>query len=278
MTTQELMRILVDQGHKNVHNFTIGTLSTYFHLLENRTTFQWIAGVLVLSNLPGSARQKAFCYSKLSSTALLRDLQTRMVVYSIDKIPLTKEHKFVELAYDLDKVFDPKSYEDSRKRHKTLKHPGHWLAKNEITIRRLERSDLLEVKRLHDDWVAYKLVDPATFKMMFPRSRYLRCVSIGFNDSYANYGAFYKDKLVAVRTLYIEDENAFDLAFFGCTWNDEIKSQLMENVAFTIMQDLYSLGVKTINCGVLMQRSLHNFKARWPNYPVTSYMYSKTLA
>lgn len=264
-------------NHRGIHNFCLGTLVNYFYLHSPRTKTEFLEDgkVLVLSHLPGRNPEKAFVFDCTASVELLHELQKLMVVYSIDQVALKKESQFVELVYDLQDVFDERNYKNRRKRHQRLKYPFVWYENHNFRIDEIQKSDVLKVKELHEQWCNFKLSQPDTFKMMFPKSRYFQCVVTGLNSKdYIVYGVFNDSKLVAVRVLYIDNNQAFDLAFFGRTWDQP--SQLMEYSSTIMMGDLhFGRKIQTLNCGAQLNRKLHNFKSHWPHKELVSYMYSR---
>jgi len=262
-------------GHRGVHNFCIGTLSTYFGLETAEASFA--DGLLVLTGLKGGSRMKVFAFSADVDLVRVAALQKQTVVYSQHALDLPKGSTFKEVAYDLAQVCDPASYANARKRHKRLTYPFTRLEAEAVEVRLLAAADRGEAAALHADWCAWKLAQPTTFQMMFPRRRYMQCVetAIASPADYRCYGAFKNGKLVAVRALYLEGASAFDLAFFSATFDDRLYSDFVEHFAMFTMADLYRGGALHLNCGASLNRALSSFKSHWPHYEVLSYSYSK---
>lgn len=263
--------------HRGVHNFTWGTLQTYFRLTGvPREKILWDGHVLSVTGLPGG-NTKTWVFQPEVEAHQLEALQRQGPVYSIDRIPLPKESKFHEIAYDLEQVFDPESYEGTRKRYQRLKYPFSWLRTHGVTIRDLTRRDLKEVERINEDWGQWKLSQPTTFQMMFPRRRYYACADYATDVKYAkNYvalGAEQEGRLVAVRVVYVEGEDAFDLANFGLY--HRMPSHFSEYVATATMRNLLDRGIKTLNCGDTLNKRLSHFKEHWPSRPVMSWAYGR---
>jgi hypothetical protein len=204
----------------------------------------------------------------------LRDEQQYAVIYSIDPLPLPKESKFKELCYDLDTVFDPASYPSAKKRHQRIKYPMTWLAGSNLALTQITHMDP-RIEELHDAWVEKKLDDPATFKMMFPGKRYLNCVLRAFEEpeSYRVFAVFEGSRVQAIRVVGIAGDTAYDMAFFGRTW--ELPSQAMNYINISILKALHTAGIKHFNCGCFLNKRLHQFKAHYPHYEKISYAYSK---
>jgi len=261
---------------RDVHNFCWGTLDTYFYLTAPKTQVELIDDLLVIRNTPGG-KMKAFDFSTADSISpAFRKVNKEMPVYTITKKEAIKGTKFLEMAYDVKQVLAPESYPNAKKRYKRLTRPLTILQSTGIEIRALRRADIMAIKRLHDAWVNYKMAQPATFKMMFPKARYMRCAAIALDfDDYLTYGAFQEDRLLFVRILYQQDHHAYDLAFFGDTWDRALPGDLAESIALKVLLDLQARGIETLNCGASLNKNLHAFKAHWPSYEVISYAYAK---
>lgn len=270
-----ILAALKAAGHHGIHNFTIGTLTTYFRLETAQASFE--DGVLVLDGLPGSARRKVFVYRGATMAAdQLAALQATSVIYSIDKLPLAKQSKFKELAYDLPGVFDPASYPNARKRHKRLLQPVQRLSKEGVEVRSLLASDLLPIGALHRSWCDWKLAQPTTHRMLFPKQRYINCMKIAISRpaEYIAIGAFSKfGEILAARALYIDGSSAFDLANFAATWG--AYSNFTEDFAIAGMQMLRNNGITYLNCGATLDKRLGAFKSHWPHFYIDSWAYGK---
>lgn len=269
----ELIEAIGKAGHRGVHNFTLGTLTTYFRLESARVSFA--DGILILDGLPGSARRKVFVYGG-ADPAELADLQRTAVLYSLDKLALAKQSKFKEMAYSLPDVFNPASYPNARKRSRRLSQPFTRLNTKGITVRPLIAADLPAIRKLHDEWCAWKLANPATIRMMFPKQRYYNCMAIAIArpDQYLAYGAFtWTGELLAARSLYLEGKQAFDLANFSAAWMTY--ADFAEDFYLVTMDHMVRDGADYLNCGATLDKRLHAFKAHWPHFTVESYAYGK---
>ena len=273
---KELLTSIESLSNQGVHNFSYGILDSYFDVekLVEKGKVELAENVLILSKLPGRSRKKVFVYLNASQQKLKR-LQQEAVIYSISPLNLPKQNKFKELRYNLSKVFDPMSYSNAKKRYNRIKYPFVWLEKNNLFVEPLQRDKYNDYKELHDKWCEKKLEDPKTFKIMFPGKRYLRCVekAIDNKDLYYALAFYLEDELVAIRVDSIEENYAFDLAFFGKFW--EVPSQCMNYLNVYYMKAILDKGVEYLNCGAFLNKNLHTFKAHYPNDVVISYAYSK---
>lgn len=268
-----IVAIIKAVGHHRIHNFCVGSLTTYFGLTSAQASFA--DGTLIIDGLKGSARRKCFVFRGKASISALAEIQRQCVIYSIDSLPLPKQNKFKEVAYDLATVFNPTSYPNAKKRAKRLRYPFTRLTAEGITIRRLGVADQGAIKVLHAAWCEWKLAQPTTFQMMFPKRRYMACMEQALEQpiDYWGYGAFRGNELLAARAIYVEDECAFDLAHFSAAW--AAPTDFSEHFAIATMQELYKEGITYLNCGASLNSRLTAFKSHWPHYSVESYAYGK---
>ena len=261
-----------------VHNFSIGTLTSYFGLEQAVCTF-FSNAVLEIDGLPGAARKKVYVFDDLQGDpgllAFIKGLQAQSVIYSLKPLPLPKGGTFHELAYNLDAVFDKASYPNAKKRAQRLQQPFKQLARDGVVIRSARQSDLPGINELHKDWVNFKMAQPATFKMMFPKRRYMNCIRIALErpKDYVVIVASYADRIVGARALFLRSGRAFDLACFSATW--DMYSNFSEHFAIAAMRALHQTGIHTLNCGASLHKQLSAYKTHWPHYSVESFAYSK---
>lgn len=263
--------------NRGIHNFSFHILDSYFNIRalvgKNGVKFH-TPGILELSKLPGTNSTKVFVYhSTENDLPLLQKLQQQAVIYSIDDINLPKRNKFKELYYDLDVVFNPASYSNSKKRHQRITYPFSWLKKEGFEIQ--TDADFNAIKILHDTWVQKKLENPKTFKMMFPGKRYLRCVeqALSVPDIYACFIVKRCSTPVAVRVVGLQAPYAYDMAFFGNFW--DLPSQSMNYINIWLLQLLHQSDIHIFNCGCFLNKYLHQYKAHYPHDELVSYSYSK---
>ena len=271
------MKIVLDKVRQldccGVHNFSWGTLDTYFYLTASATRVEIFNDLIVIRNTPGG-KKKAFDFSPDENpTAKFITINQEMPIYALTKKIGLKGSKFKEISYNLTAVFDGQSYPNARKRYKRIVAPLRAMANNRISIRNLNRADILAVKKLHDSWVKHKLNQPETFKIMFPKARYLRCADIATTQKgYLAFGAFFGDDLVGVRIFYYQENVAFDLAFFS---DNSVGNWLAEGIAVYTMMELKRLGIEKLNCGSSLNEQLHAFKSHWPHERVISFAYPR---
>ncbi len=137
-------------SYSHIHNFSLGVLVSYFHLCDYMHTdkgFMLSPNVLLLA----SRTKRLFVFGyEADDVSVVDQHSKRFPIYSAVKLPLAKERDFVEVAYNLDAVFDPVSYPNSKKRHKPFKNPFTWAAKQGIWVLGCYTASLLEV---YEEWV-----------------------------------------------------------------------------------------------------------------------------
>lgn len=264
-------------GHQGFHLFSVGTLAGYYRLFDPKIMTRWEEpGLLTISGLGGRNRSRAFCYSPDVAKERLHELRQLMPITSVCDLGLQWPSKIDEVVYDLERVLDPSAYPNSNKRYNRLKRPDKWLAARDIEIRPITPDDLVPLERLHEEWVAHKLEEKTTVRIMFPREKYLRCCKFGLleDPAYPTYGAFYQRRLVSVRSFYREDDWAWELAFIGVKEVDGL-AHLSECLAFVTMRSLQQNWVRHLNAGSPVRESLRVFKQHWPSRTVTYYSYAR---
>ena len=267
----DIAKQVIAAGHQGIHNFSLGTLDAYFGLTKVDASFS--DNILVLDGLKGSSRRKVFAFRGATDLDRLAELQKSSVIYSIDPLDLPAQSKFKELAYDITKVLNPLSYPNADKRAKRLTYPINRLRREGVTVKPLADGDFSKLNRLHNNWCAWKLEQPTTFKMMFPKRRYINCFehALQHQQQYRAVGAFAADgELLGARALYIDAGHAFDLAQITAAWKTYTDFAEHFNLA-----SIRQIMPHTLNCGAALNHALHSFKAHWPHYEVVSYAYAR---
>lgn len=262
-----------------VHNFTVGTLKAYFYLDEAKEVHWRHKYILAVKSPQG--RWKTWVFNHEIETSLrdmeaVKAFQRAGPIYSQKPLDLPGQNKFEEVVYDLDAVFNQASYPDHKARHKRLIYPHRWLAEHDYAIIPMEPKHTAEIAVLHARWVAHKMSLPTTFKMMFPRKRYWRCCCKSLDDPERYPGFIAVDgnnNVVAARSLYAEEPEAYDLAQFTSFWDQP--SNFSECFALATMHELRTRGISTLNCGASLNKSLSAFKHHWPAFTRTSWAYAQ---
>ena len=264
----DLVQQVRNTPHRGIHNFTAGTLTTYFRLETCASSFK--NGVLILDGLPGTNRRKIFAFGPNKPDSAL---QATGVIYSIDRLSFAKESRFAELTYDLARVFNPAQYENAKKRSQRLRQPFKRLRDYSITLRALTSADMPEITRLHEEWCIHKLSLPETFQMMFPRKRYLNCAALAVvrPEEYVALGAFSDETLLAVHVYFVDKQSAFDLACF----TDSPYSNFSEDFYIASLNHLRERKITFVNCGATLHKRLSAFKQHWPSEYVYSWAYGR---
>lgn len=267
---------------KGMHNFCVGPLEAYFRIgYLPEENVQLIDRVLCLSGLPGQLSRKVFVYAGgEGDLQRIAELQKQSVIYSQVSIALKKQSVFEETQYDLAQVFDPISYPNARKRHRRIKA---WQARistvydyERVSLQQARYEDMPDIYDLHEKWVAHKMTDPLTHRNMFPKTRYMNCVRLAMASPARHriYLAWLQGRIIACRVVYIDNDAAYDLAYFSSYW--DCPSNFVEDVSVATMADLLAAGCRTLNCGASLNKHLAAFKQHWPWTPMRSYAYGRT--
>jgi len=256
------------------HNFSVGVLASYFRLGEmmSKGKYRFFDEHAVYI---GGNVKKWFIIKDGLTNSQISAMRLNGSIYSIYSFPEQEgERKFVELVYNLEEVFNKKSYLNSKKRHQRITYPFTWLDKNDFRVDKLSESNIEEVSDLYKTWEQYKKDDPTTYQIMFPSARYKRCYEMALDKAFdfETYLYYLNDKLAACRIISIERDTAYDLAFFSRYW--ELPSQSIEYFNVWTMRDLQKKKVLDFNCGAIAGFAC--FKKHYPHKLVTSYAYSKT--
>ena len=267
---------------KGLHNFCIGPLEAYFRIgYLPEENVQLINRVLCLSGLPGSLSRKVFVYAGgEGDLQRLAQLQTQSVIYSQVPIKLRKQSVFEETQYELEKVFEPSSYINSRKRNRSRikawqSHISLAYDRSRPSLQSARPADMPDIDDLHEKWVARKMADPLTQRNMFPKVRYMNCVRLALASParYRVYLAWLDGQVIACRVVYIERDAAYCLAFFCRFW--DCPSGFVEDISVATMADLLASGCRTLNCGASLHKHLATFKQHWPWMSMRSYAYGR---
>jgi len=277
--------VLPTLDNRGVHNFSIGCLDAYFYLgdyVKADRAFLFRGRVLVTPSKTGG--WKAFVYEYVQEDLrVLQMIQGMGIVYSLSPIPgLPKQSKFKEMAYDLDEVFDPASYPNTKKRKNKIRHPLTYIKNTGFVIESVSPENLGDCRQLHDKWVDWKLADERTFQIMFPRHRYYRCAekaAKGLTDELP--GVRYEGRafrldgdVVGVNIMSVERNRGYGLAMFGNTWDPKF-NRLMGATDLWYFKKFLDDGVRYYNAGTTVNADHKSYKARYPHKIVESYAYGR---
>lgn len=216
-----------------------------------------------------------YLFSKFSKTKekyIVNSLSDKEFIGEVIKsYKFNGSSKSIEILYDLEEVFNKKKYENKKKYQNRIKSPLTLISKLNLTIEEATLNDFNEIKILHDEWVDKKLSDPRVHKISFSKTRYLNCVRVSLErpQSYRCYVFKHNNRINGCRVIAIENDVAFDLAFFSRFWET---SQLTEAQNILSLQYMLSNNIKYLNTG-LASGSLKNYKKQYPHYEV--YVYRK---
>lgn len=273
---------LRDLDNYGVHNFSTGAFECYFYLDEMAkagNAFLFRGRIFVMKSKAGGGWKTWVYEARPEDMEVLAGLQKLGPVYSIHNLEgMPKGSKFKEICYDLERIFDPSSYPNAKKRYKKTKLPFVWL-QDHAEVRPLMQEDLPSARALHEVWVAHKLADSATFQMMFPRKRYIHCVEKALSSAscvdadYKAFGVWVDGELAVVRVAQFYNTNAFDLAFYANTWSGPSNIANYFNTWF--LKYCLDNGLKVFNCGASLNKGLASFKSELPHRELFSSMYSQ---
>ncbi len=267
---------VVSQYEGNIHNFTKGCLVSYFYLDTVLTTTNLFHNENMVSFVIRGKRKTFVYHSSDKDIDQLTKFQKKGVVYSIDKLKLEKEKKFIEIAHKLPIIFDRNTYSNARKWNKKIQNPLRYAQKN-LTVSSINNQNFDSIAKLHDLWVDYKFSQEKTFKMMFPKKRYIRCCEIAFNNIINGMLPlifYYKNEIVAVKIYFIHNKTAFLLASYGNIWDSKSQIMHISNVySFYLLYSDYN--IECVNTGSITDKGARIYKQHLPFYNEISYMYSQ---
>ncbi len=268
--------------NKGIHNFSYGVLDSYFRLSEgiSKNKVELVTPrVLYLKYCPGGySPKKVFVYSfDKQDLSIIEELRKQAPIYSIERLPMKGDREFDEVVYDLEKVFSPESYLNSKKRYQRLVYPFTWFQKQKsFEARPLSNCKSSLYLGLHKKWFDKK-TEEGEFTHQLPSKRYIRCFEkvISNELGYIGWEYSFEGEIVAIRVLYIQREEAYDLAFFGSYW--DCPSQFfnyLEVYGMKILRE--SFGIRILNCGSTASlKGLKMFKGHYPNNELRSYYYPR---
>lgn len=274
--------------NRGIHNFSLGCLCSYFLLNENNNSGKMNIiddGVLFLQ----SPKPKTFVFFNGDrNIQKISELQKKGPVYSINRINLQGESEFHEVVYDLDLVFDDRSYKNTDKRKKALRAPFKKLSDWGVEAELITKENIQDIEALHSDWCEYKLSLPKTFQIMFSTTRYIRCCRLSAGAISTSTGFFksiFQPKYIGILYRFngspssafvssIEGDTAYSLAGFSRSW--DLPSQFTHHTNIHFMKFLYEeKGVKKVNDGASLNKDLRIYKTHYPSGIAKSYRYSR---
>lgn len=203
---------------------------------------------------------------------LLEFLQQFGYIRSPFELELSKPLKHGEVVHTIADVFNPESYQNSKKRSQRLAQPLKVLVDNKITRVQLTKDDLPQIENFCNIWYETKLLDPGVFQMLF--SNPFNHIRLGITDP--SYGEVhgYKDasgELLNVQLLGIDGINAYSL--YNVTTRTYHDSRINSACYLDIMKYLESKGVQKWNVGLELNKNLASFKHHYPSSVLYFYHY-----
>lgn len=284
---------------RNVHNHTIENLFLYFDLKKNMQSKKivfYAKSVLFIN----ARRHKLFVYDDSDILKYLNfdaiekcdALKSKFLIYSsveLNDKQSFSETKYKECVYDLNAIFDSKTYEEKyagcsmkkikKKIYNRIKYPFVYLDTEKFSYALISKENVSDVDLIHAKWVKHKLEDEKTFQIMFSAKRYMFCVNEVLNDENLKDSKFYKrvfyweNKPVAARLCLLKDNQSYDLAFFSTFF--ECPSNLILYInAFCLFELKEQFNITNHNCGMELNKLLKTSKEHFPSTHLIGYKYN----
>lgn len=237
----------------NIHDYQKGVWLTY---RDNPKIRDFENYTLIGSDTQG---QMQFCYTKDVPIICKKRDYLEYVENSEERL---------ETVYDIEKVFDRATYENSKKYQDKIKRWLNYFEKHKFSIQKLTKSNEEEIRELYREWILLKNLDLAMIK------RYQNCIDAALdkaeNDIYI-IGMFNEEKkLVGFRTFYLrEDHWAFDLSNTVTRTEYKYMSEIFQVNTLKYLKDIFK--VNFYNLG-LSDGSLRVHKTLLPNFDIAYYV------
>lgn len=243
----------------NVHDYQPGVILTY---RDNPSTLEHGPNYIYIEG--DKCGKMQFCFTE--DAEVLCSKRDYLV-----KVPGSEER--LETVYDLEKVFNRETYENSKKYQDKVKRWLNWFSSHNLSIRVLAEADRSQIDELYKEWVTVKGLDESMIR------RYQNCTNAALDPSQdqvvtkqiLGLGMFNEEgKLLGFRTLYNRDDGwAFDLS--NCVTRNDYKylSEIFQ--VNTLKYMLENLGIEFYNLG-LSDGSLRMHKTLLPNFDVAYYV------
>ena len=182
--------------------------------------------------------------------------------------------RHAEVVHNLESVFSPESYKNSKKRNQRIHQPLKVISENNIELRKLGSDNVADIDAFCETWTALKLENPKVFKMMFSNPN--KHIKMAIEDGQFGevWGYFIDGKMCNLQLFSVEDDVAYSL--YNVTTRDkELDSRINAACYLHIMQHLKNLGVKEWNVGLALNPSLSAFKHHYPHEDISYFHYSK---
>ena len=253
--TADAIRPIADSYH--MHNFSVGTLETYYNL--GQSGFTYVETEYGFQILGGPKRLRTFVLGDHP------DLELPDVVGPIYGTHKSKflDSKQVEIVNRLDK-FDG----IVRKRKDILVSPRNWARNYNVEFRAATPDDIPALELIHKKWMTAKMDDTKTMRNMFPTRRYINCARVGVRDP-SNYVVRMSNECFQV--AYVSGCHAYGLAGIGL-W----RGWLAQASDLDLFDVLAGRGVTHYNSGIGMGKSLKRTKTKYPYDLVTWYQHSRS--
>lgn len=211
---------------------------------------------------------------------LLNNLQRSASIFSVERLPLSKESEQLEIIYNIPHIFDPANYKNSRQRNRRIKRPFKWFDNNGIEILDKPKS-IKDVEDLHAEWVRRRIENPKIFTKFFPKKKYFHIFErfLDNPDNIDYKGVFFygnlngEEELLSFRIISQVDNRGYDLANIARYWCDPNVSNYCYIIGLKYFYD--NFGIEDFNCGYYYNKSLGEFKMKYPHTTEAIYMYPR---
>lgn len=237
----------------NIHDYQKGVWLTY---RNNPQIEEFEDYTLIGSEIQ---EQMQFCYTKDAPIICKKRDYLERVENSEERL---------ETVYDIEKVFDRASYENSKKYQDKIKRWLNYFEKHNFSIKKLNVENKEEINNLYKEWIDLKQLDDSMIR------RYQNCINAALDENIKDIfiiGMFNENnKLVGFRTFYIREDNwAFDLS--NTVTRNEYKylSEIFQVNTLKYLNEKFK--VKFYNLG-LSDGSLRMHKTLLPNFDIAYYV------
>ena len=182
-------------------------------------------------------------------------------VYSVDQL-ISRTNTIIEVETQIDKIEDRQQYKKSNWRNRVL-NQRTFFEQKKLQIEWYEDNRIVkEALDLYDRW--WKQVKHKKHRIMFPYSRYRRCISsLSYHKKVKAIVCKYQEELQAMRIILEEGNIAYDL----CVASDKSKlgNGLGNAFAFHSMKSMAERGINRVNHGLVSDKGMLKHKTAYPH-------------
>ncbi len=194
-------------------------------------------------------------------------------IKTLFNFPYKDRKKLTEILYRLPDIFDRSMYRNSESYRSRIKHLKK-LQKIGYREYLVTPDRLSDAKRLHDEWVEYKLSRHDTYRVMFPKNRYLSMLVSCVNSKLFPYKAligYIGNEPVSLSLFLFWKGMVYSLIGISRYWE---YSHIGDGVFLYQMRKLLEEGYEYVNVGYVQDRGIEEYKKKFPYIEVVTYVYS----